>query len=86
MLSEFFMPSQCDDELDGTSHNTVYYNIDATVIYIVDITKNKMRTFSDRKLRKIKNFSKFPQSLTSSYQNKSKVDHVIDKIFVKRMD
>ena len=86
MLSEFFMPSQCDDELDGTSHNTVYYNIDATVIYIVDITKNKMRTFSDRKLRKIKNFSKFPQSFTSSYQNKSKVDHVIDKIFVKRMD
>ena len=86
MLSEFFMPSQCDDELDGTSHNTVYYNIDATIIYIVDSTKNKIRTFSDQKLRKIKNFSKFPQRFTSSYQNKSKVDHVIDKIFVKRMD
>ena len=86
MLSEFFMPSQCDDELDGTSHNTVYYNIDATIIYIVDSTKNKIRTFSDQKLRKIKNFSKFPQSFTSSYQNKGKVDHVIDKIFVKRMD
>ena len=85
MLSEFFMPSQCDDELDGTSHSTVYYNIDATVIYIVDNTQNKI-TFSDQKLRKTKNFSNFPQSFTSSYQNKSKVDHVIDKIFVKRVD
>ena len=33
--------------------NTIYYNIDFTVIYVVGSTKNKI-TISDGKLRKIK--------------------------------
>ena len=64
--------------------NTIYYNIDVTGIYVVGSTKNKI-TVSDWKLRKIKTPSS-PEDFTGSYQNKSRVDQVIDKIFVKRRD
>ena len=63
--------------------DTKSLNASHIVIYVADSTKNKIRAVSDWKLRKS---TKLPQNFTSSYQNKSKVDQVIDKIFVKRGD
>ena len=60
-------------------NDTIYYNMDVTVIYIVDSTKNKIGTVSDWKHRKIKTPSFLKVLLVL-------IEISVGTIFLKRRD